>query len=187
MPALDSYTRRGQNNPWGRPFYGEAGPATIASVPVYLGTLPDGGQYAWLRTGCELGLGTTNNVDEATWVPTSFISELAGTTDQDKVWLAANVKAQAPQCPVIYGPDPGPIPAPEPAVTIDTSADPSVTATMDDGPCTGTMDWGDGTTEGFTNQTTLSHVYEANAVYTITVTCNGYPSPSLNLVTISGA
>ena len=53
-----------------------AGAAT--SAPIYLGTAPDGGEYVWLRPQptCELGLSSDDNIQNATWVPTTWIQDL---------------------------------------------------------------------------------------------------------------
>ena len=117
MPIPDSYTRRGQINPWDRPFYGDAGGDIVGELStVYMGQTPDGRQHAWLRTGCELGLANTMDMSQAVWVPTTFIPDLSGATSMDKLWMAANVR-QRSNCPV----SPGVVVIPDPVATVDVA------------------------------------------------------------------
>lgn len=79
-----------------------------------------------------------------------------------------------------------PVPPAAPRVQIDNAADPNILVTFLDGPCTGSIVWGDGTFESFTNQTTLSHVYDANGTFTMVAECDGY-APYSAPVLVQGA
>ena len=102
MPALSSYTRRGQNNPWGRPFYSEASGATATPIPspepdpVSGPYMAFGTEFCIRPSDCMIGFNIDGDPPPDLWASKAEIC--ASPELEDRVKLAISAQLEADGC-----------------------------------------------------------------------------------------